>query len=92
MIFSNLPVSQNHIRLDNIRGGKTPSFCFFGIIPQSNLYASTTESSTSFEQHGVTEVSLTMNGTPVNGHPIENTTNSIIFPYFKFLDGMTNSK
>ena len=85
--FRNLPAGQNQIRLDNIRGGKTPLFCFFGLIPQANLNSSSTESSTSFEQHGVTEISLTLNGTPVNGHPIENTSNSIIFPYFKFLDG-----
>ena len=85
--FRNIPSSQNQVRLDNLRGGKTPTFCFFGLIPQAHLYSSATESSTCFEQHGVTEVSLTLNGSPVNGHPIENASNSIIFPYFKFLDG-----
>ena len=89
--FRNIPSSQTQVRLDNLRGGKTPTFCFFGLIPQANLYSSATESSTCFEQHGITEVSLTLNGTPVNGHPIENASNSIIYPYFKFLDGKTIS-
>ena len=78
------------MRLDNIRGGKTPLFCFFGLIPQENLSSSSTDSSTSFEQNDVTEISLTLNGTPVNGYPIENASKSIIYPYFKFLDGNWN--
>ena len=30
---------------------------------------------------------MTYNGSPVNGFPIQNTAHSMIFPYFRFLDG-----
>ena len=58
---------EQSIRLENLRGGNTPSYVFCGIIETAALNGSSTLSSTVFKNYGLQEFSLTLNGQACQG-------------------------
>ena len=86
VLIKNIPKGETDIRLDNIRGGKNPSYLFIGLIPQKSLNGDFGRSSTSFRNHELTDINLTLNGNSVNSFPINIKNNSLIYPLYKFLD------
>jgi len=84
--LKSIPQEESIIRLDNIKGGNTPECLFAGIIPSSALDGSTDLSSTAFDHHNVTEFTVTLNGNPVNGYPMEMKSGSPMMPYYQFMD------
>lgn len=86
VLIKNIPKGEKDIRFDNIRGGQNPSYIFLGLIPQSSLNGDFSRCSTSFRNHKLTDVNITLNGNSVNSFPISMKNNSLIFPLFKFLE------
>ena len=86
VIIKNIPIGETDIRFDTLRGGNTPSYMFVGLIPQKALMGDPTVSSTGFHSNNISEMNITFNGNSVNGYPIYNSNNSLIFPLLKYLD------
>ena len=86
VLIKNIPKGETDIRLDNIRGGNNPSYLFLGLIPQKSLNGDFARCSTSFRNHQLTDINLTLNGNSVNSFPINIKNNSLIYPLYKFLD------
>ena len=86
VLIKNIPKGETDIRLDNIRGGNNPSYLFLGLIPQKSLNGDFGRCSTSFRNHELTDINLTLNGNSVNSFPINIKNNSLIYPLYKFLD------
>ena len=86
VMIKNIPLSETEIRFENIRGGNTPIYMFFGIIPQSCLTGDPAYSSTYFQRHNVKEMNITLNGNSVNGYPMSVKRNNPTNPLQKFLD------
>ena len=84
--LKNLPLNEIDIRLDNIRGGNSPSSIFLGIIDTEALSGNMKKSCVGFRQNGVEFINITFNGRTVNGYPLEITNNSPVLPLQKFLD------
>ena len=55
-------MNQQSVRMENLRGGNTPQFVFFGLIETAALNGSSTLSSSVFKNYDLQEVSLTLNG------------------------------
>ena len=81
-----LPLNETEIRIDNIKGGPTPSCMFAGIIPSEALNGNMALSSTSFRSRNVTAFDITLNGNSVNGYPLEIRNENPVFPYHKFME------
>ena len=81
-----LPLNQTEIRIDNIKGGTTPTCIFAGIIKSDALSGSMSLSSTSFNCNKVTGFDITLNGNSVNGYPLEFKNGNPVFPYHKFME------
>jgi len=81
-----LPLNETEIRIDNIKGGPTPSCMFAGIIQSEALAGNMALSSTSFRCNNVTGFDITLNGNSVNGYPLENKNKLAVFPYHKFME------
>ena len=86
VLIKNIPKGETDIRLDNIRGGNNPSYLFLGLIPQKSLNGDFGRCSTSFRNHELSDINLTLNGNSVNSFPINIKNNSLIYPLYKFLD------
>ena len=84
VILKNLPLEETSLRIDNIKGGNTPSCLFAAIIPSEYLSGTEPNSSTSFQQHNVSSFNITLNGNSVNGYPID--ISSSVYPFQKFMD------
>ena len=86
VLIKNIPKGETDVRLDNIRGGKNPSYLFLGLIPQKSLDGDFLKSSTSFRNHNLSEINITLNGNSVNSYPITMKNKSMIYPLYKFLE------
>ena len=84
--LKNLPINETEIRIDNIKGGPTPSCIFAGIIKSNALAGDMNLSSTRFGCYDVTDFNFTLNGNSVNGYPLNNKNKLPVFPYHKFMD------
>ena len=84
VLCRSVPVQENYVRLDNIKGGNTPDFAFFGLIKSSTLNGSLESSSTTFKNNGLREVNLTLNGNSCNGFPLRIQNDNPIWAYNKF--------
>jgi len=84
--LKSLPLNETDIRIDNIKGGPTPSCLFAGIIESDALNGDIEKSSTRFSCNHVTLFNITLNGNSVNGYPLENKNKLAIFPYHKFME------
>ena len=81
-----LPMNMKNLRLDNLRGGNVPSYIFAGIITTDALNGDLALSSTNFENHNVSEINITLNGSSVTGYPIEVRNGSDTNAMFQFND------
>ena len=86
LTLRNLPMDVTNIRVDNIKGGNTPSCIFAAIIPSGNLTGNMKLPTTSFRQYNVSEFNITLNGNSVNGYPLSTGCGSGVFPLHKFID------
>ena len=86
VLIKNIPKDDIDIRLDNIKGGLMPSYLFIGLLPQASLNGDFGKSSTSFRNHNLTDVNITLNGNSLNSFPINMKHNSLIYPLYKFLE------
>ena len=84
VILKNLPIEETSIRIDNIRGGNTPSCMFAALIPSENILGTEVSSSTAFCHNYVNTFNITLNGNAVNGYPMDIT--SSVQPFQKFMD------
>ena len=81
-----VPVNEQYIRLENLKGGNIPDFLFFGLVKTSALNGSASLSQYNFKNCELKEVNLTLNGNSCIGFPLKIQNNSPIWPYYKFLD------
>ena len=85
VLCRSIPMNEQYIRLENIKGGNTPDYVFFGLMKSSAVNGSLDLSSGNFENNGVKEVNLTLNGNSCNGFPMRIQNNVAIWPYQKYL-------
>ena len=86
VLYRSLPISEQSIRLDNLKGGNTPDYMFLAITPTAAISGSSKYTSTNFENNQITEISITLNGSPCLGYPIHIQHEYPIWPYYKFYD------
>lgn len=84
VLCRSLPTNEQYVRLDNIRGGNTPDYLFFGIVKSKALNGSLENASFNFSNNGLKEVNLTLNGNSCNGYPLRIQNDYPLWPYFKF--------
>ena len=84
--LKNIPLNEQEIRIDNIKGGNNPSHMFVGLIPTKALNGDLEFASTGFHDCNVTSINITLNGKTVNGYPIENPNKSPVMALQKFYD------
>ena len=85
VLCRSVPTNEQYIRLDNIKGGNTPDYVFFGLVKSSALNGSLSYASGNFKNNGIKEVNLTLNGNSCHGYPIRIQNNFAIWPYQKYL-------
>ena len=86
VLIKNIPNTNTHVRLDNIRGGNVPDYLFAAVVPQQCLSGDYDRSSTLFYNHNVSELNFTLNGNSVNGYPLEAKNSSPVYAMQKFFD------
>ena len=94
VLYKALPLNDQQIRLENIRGGNTPDFVFIGIIETEKISGSTKQSSIEFKSSHIKEFNLTLNGSSCLGFPLKIDNKFPIWQFLKFHDtlgSMNNS-
>lgn len=86
VLYKALPLEEQSIRLDNIKGGNTPDYLFLAIAPTSSITGDTKFTSTNFSHNQVKEISITLNGNHCHGYPMVINYSYPVWPYFKFYD------
>ena len=86
-----IPTGQKMIRLNNIMGGLTPEYIFCGFIETAALNGDF-NLSTSFDWTQITEITLSLNGMPVQGFPMSMDSSRNLKLYSSFLDTVSRSK
>ena len=86
VMLKNIDVNSTNLRFDHMRGGNLPKCLFAAIIPTEMVNGSLNGSSTGFNCHGVKKFNLTLDGSSVNGFPIQISNQSLVYPLFKFND------
>ena len=84
VLCRSVPVNEEYIRLENIRGGNTPDYVFFGLVKSRCLNGSLEGSSTNFKNNNIKEVNLTLNGNSCLGYPMRILNDHPIWPYHKY--------
>ena len=85
VIFKGVPTGEKQVRFDNLVGGNVPSYIFAALIKTSNL-SDASQSSTGFICNKVETFNISLNGSSVNGYPINIQNESPIYPMVKFFD------
>ena len=85
-LLENISQDQKTVRINQIRSGNLPSHIFAGIIDSDALNGTVEKSSTGFQCHGVERFNISIDGTSVNGYPINVENGSPIYPLAKFND------
>ena len=85
VLCRSVPTNEQYVRLENIRGGNTPDYVFFGLMKSSAINGSFDFGSSNFKNNGIKEVNLTLNGNSCNGYPIRVQNDYAVWPYHKFL-------
>ena len=91
--LKNLDQDQKTVRINQIRSGNLPTHIFAAIIDEDALSGDVEKSSTGFKCHGVSRFNISIDGTSVNGYPINVENGSPVYPLVKFndtLDKITN--
>ena len=81
-----IPQGETNIRFDNLRGGNVPSHMFIGILETAAINGDFTKSSTSFQDHKVSRMNISLNGNSVNGYPVNVDSRRCTVPLTKFID------
>ena len=81
-----IPQGETNIRFDNLRGGNVPSHMFIGILETAALNGDFTKSPTSFQDHQVSRMNISLNGNSVNGYPVYVDSRRCTGPLTKFID------
>ena len=84
--LKNIPLNEDQIRLDNIKGGNNPLCLFAGLIKSSALTGDQLLSATGFRRQNVESINITLNGNSVNGYPIQINNESPVLPMRLFND------
>ena len=84
VLCRSVPINEQYVRLENIKGGNTPDYVFFGLVKSSALNGSLDFASLNFANNNVKEVNLTLNGNSCNGYPMRIQNDYPVWPYFKF--------
>ena len=82
---------QSMVRVNNIMGGLTPEYLFAGFMKTSALNGDFNLSSTKFANPSYSEVCITLNGSPVQGYPM-NVDKYALKLFSKFFDTVGKSK
>lgn len=90
VLYKALPLNDQQIRLENIRGGNTPDYVFIGIIETEKISGSTKTSAIEFKSSAIKEFNLTLNGSSCLGFPLKIENNFPIWPFLKFHDTLGN--
>jgi hypothetical protein len=86
VLYKSLPLGEQQIRIDNIRGGNTPDFIFIGIMDTVGFAGSSSSASIRCQNFGVNEINITLNGNSCHGYPIKVRNDFPLWPYVKFQD------
>ena len=86
VLIRSLPKGDTNIRIDAIHGGPIPSHLFAALIPSSYLTGDRENSATIFEQHGVKEFNININGHSVNGYPVKCAQGAATYPLLKWVE------
>ena len=86
VLYKTLPMEEQTIRLDNIKGGNTPDYIFMAIAKTDSISGNLALSSVNFNFGKIKEINLTLNGMSCHGYPMRIDHEYPIWPYFKFYD------
>ena len=84
VLCRSVPINEQYVRLDNIKGGNTPDYVFFGLMKSKSLNGSLLSNSFCFQNNGIKEVNLTLNGNSCNGYPLRVQNDYPIWAFYKF--------
>lgn len=84
VFVKSIPQAETNVRLDNIRGGNTPSHIFIGVIESAALMGRHDKASTRMSPHGIELLNISVNGNSVNGYPLQVKHNIPTIPFQKF--------
>ena len=85
VLCRSIPTNEQYVRLENIKGGNTPDYVFFGLMKSAAVNGSFSYSSGNFKNNSIKEINLTLNGNSCNGFPIRIQNNFAIWPYQKYM-------
>ena len=81
-----IPVNEQYVRLENLKGGNIPDYLFMAVVQTAALNGSSNLSPINFKNNGIKEINLTLNGNSCLGFPMRIQNDTPIWPYHKFLD------
>ena len=84
VLCRSIPMNEQYIRLENIKGGNTPDYVFFGLMESKALNGSLETDSLAFKNNGIKEVNLTLNGNSCNGFPVRVQNDNPLWAYHKY--------
>ena len=84
VLCRSVPKNEQYVRLENIRGGNTPDYVFFGLLKTKCLNGSFECAATNFKNNNLKEVNLTLNGNSCLGYPMRIQNDNPVWPYHKF--------
>ena len=84
VICRSVPIKEEYVRLDNIKGGNTPDYVFFGLVKTAAFNGQLSGGSMALKNNGIKEVNLTLNGNSCNGFPLRIQNDVPLWPYHKF--------
>ena len=86
VLYKTLPLGEQQIRLEHMRGGNTPSDVFIELVESTAFSGATSFSPVRCQNFGVNEINLTFNGNSCHGYPMKIQNDFPLWPYIKFQD------
>ena len=84
VLCRSIPKNEQYVRLENIRGGNTPNYVFFGLLKSKCLNGAFDCASINFKNNNLKEVNLTLNGNSCLGYPMRIQNDNPVWPYHKY--------
>ena len=84
VLCRSIPKNEQYVRLENIKGGNTPDYVFFGLLKTQCLNGSFDCAAINFKNNNIKEVNLTLNGNSCLGYPMRIQNDHPIWPYHKY--------
>ena len=91
VICRSIPVNEQYVRLENLKGGNIPDYLFMAVVQTAALNGSSNLSPINFKNNGIKEINLTLNGNSCLGFPMRIQNDTPIWPYQKFLETLGRS-